>query len=430
MGMCDVAIIGAGPYGLSIAAYLKARAVGFRIFGSPMQTWQSHMPKGMRLKSEGFASSLYDPNSAFTLAAYCKEQGIPYADIGLPVPLETFSAYGLAFQRKFVPELENIGVVKLERSGESFQLTLQDGEIVRARRVVLAVGLSHYEYVPPVLAELPEEFASHSARHHLLHRFKGQEVAVVGAGASALDLAALLHQAGAAVRVIARKPVIRFHDPPDNYAPTLIERLRMPSTGIGPGWKLWWCTNAPWLFRYMPEQFRLDAVRRILGPAPGWFVKEQVVGKVPFNLGVTITQAKVRNGRVSLELTDEGGTQRTLATDHVIAATGYKVDLRRLTFVSPDVMAAIRQVEETPILSANFESSVKGMYFVGTSAANSFGPLLRFAFGARFTAERLAPYLARSRSRSRATVERVTDVRVPVKADEQAECVSSQVTRV
>ena len=139
MGMCDVAIIGAGPYGLSIAAYLKARAVDFRIFGNPMQTWQSHMPRGMRLKSEGFASSLYDPDSEFTLAAYCKQQGIPYADIGLPVSLETFSAYGLAFQRKFVQELENIAVVKLERSAEGFQLTLQDGEIVRARRVVMAV---------------------------------------------------------------------------------------------------------------------------------------------------------------------------------------------------------------------------------------------------------------------------------------------------
>jgi len=424
MGMCDVAIIGAGPYGLSIAAYLKARGVDFRIFGNPMQTWQSHMPKGMRLKSEGFASSLYDPDSEFTLAAYCKQEGVPYADIGLPVSLETFSAYGLAFQRKFVSELENITVARLERSAEGFQLTLQDGEIVRARRVVMAVGLSHYEYVPPVLAELPEEFASHSARHHRLDRFKGREVAVVGAGASALDLAVLLYQGGASVQVIARKPTIRFHDPPESYAPTLIERLRMPSTGIGPGWKLWWCTNAPWLFRYMPEQFRLDAVRRILGPAPGWFVKEQVVGKVPFNLGVTITQAKVQNGRLSLELTDEAGMQRTLVTDHVIAATGYRVDLRRLTFVSADVMAAIRSVEQTPILSGDFESSVKGMYFVGTSAANSFGPLLRFAFGARFTAERLARHLAKTASRGRATVRSVTNVRVPASADEQAEYVS------
>jgi len=404
MEMCDVAIIGAGPYGLSIAAHLKARTVNFRIFGKPMQTWREHMPKGMRLKSEGFASFLYDPDSTFTLAHYCRQEGIPYADIGLPVPLETFAAYGLAFQKRFVPELENQMVVKLDRSSDGFQITLEDGKVVGARWVVMAVGLTHYEYVPPVLAVLPEEFASHSARHNTLDQFKGREVVVVGAGASALDVAALLHQAGAFVQVVARKPAIRFHDPPEKKTPTFIERLRTPTTGIGPGWKLYWCTNAPLVFRKMPEQFRLDAVRRILGPAPGWFIKEQVVGKVPFNLGVTITQADVENGRVSLQLTDGAGRQQTLVADHVIAATGYRVDLRRLTFVSPDVMAGVRSVDETPVLSSNFESSVRGLYFVGTSAANTFGPLLRFAFGARFTAERLSRHLAKTGSRDRLPV--------------------------
>jgi cation diffusion facilitator CzcD-associated flavoprotein CzcO len=92
MKMSDVAIIGAGPYGLSLAAHLRARGVDFRIFGKPMQTWLEHMPKGMRLKSEGFASSLYDPDSKFTLAAYCKERGLAYADTGMPIPLETFTA--------------------------------------------------------------------------------------------------------------------------------------------------------------------------------------------------------------------------------------------------------------------------------------------------------------------------------------------------
>ena len=419
MSVCDVAIIGAGPYGLSIAAHLRVRSVDFRIFGNPMHTWLTHMPKGMRLKSEGFASSLYDPDSEFTLAQYCRQEGIPYSDIGLPVPLETFTSYGLAFQRRFVPELENKVVVKIERSSEGFQLGLGNGEIVGARRVVMAVGLSHYEYVPPVLSELPEEFLSHSARHHVLDQFKGREVAVVGAGASALDVAALLHHAGASVQVVARKPAIRFHDPPEQLAPSLIERLRMPPTGIGPGWKLWWCTNAPWLFRHMPEQFRLDAVRRVLGPAPGWFIKEQVVGKVPFNLGVTITQAIVQNGRVSLQLTDGAGTQRTLVTDHVIAATGYKVDLRRLTFVCANVMAEIRSVEHTPVLSSNFQSSVPGLYFVGTSAANTFGPLLRFAFGARFTAERLSRHLAKSASRSRALARSTPGIQA---LDRDAEC--------
>ena len=155
MTTCDVAIIGAGPYGLSIAAYLKARGVGVRIFGRPMQTWLKNMPKGMRLKSEGFASSLYDPDSTFTLEAYCKEKGIPYSDIGLPVPLDVFASYGLEFQRRFVPEVEDTLVKALHRSQGGFQLQLETGETLTARRVVVAVGLTHFEYLPPVLAALP-----------------------------------------------------------------------------------------------------------------------------------------------------------------------------------------------------------------------------------------------------------------------------------
>ncbi len=403
MTMCDVAIIGAGPYGLSIAAHLKTLGVSFRIFGDPMHTWLAHMPQGMRLKSEGFASSLYDPDSTFTLQAYCKEKGIPYAKIGLPVPLEVFVAYGLEFQRRFVPELEKKLVDSLEPSAQGFRLCLEDRDVISARKVVVAVGLTHYQYVPPILDTLAEEFVTHSSQHTNVDRFKGRDVTVVGAGASALDLAALLHQAGARVQVVARKSVIKFHDPPEKREPSFVDQVRNPITGIGPGWKLWLCARAPLLFRQMPQQLRLDKVKTILGPAPCWFIREQVVGKVAFNVGVSITGAHVQNGQVSLQLSDQEGTQKTLVTDHVIAATGYKVDLRRLEFMDPDLQSGIRSVENTPLLSSNFESSLPGLYFVGASAANTFGPLLRFAFGAGFTARRLSRHLAKSAVRGMAS---------------------------
>lgn len=399
MTNCDVAIIGAGPYGLSLAAYLKAHGVVFRIFGNPMHTWLTQMPQGMRLKSEGFASFLYDPDGAFTLAHYCKEHGLPYADVGLPVPLETFAAYGLEFQKRFVPMLENKLVKSVRRSALGFEVGLDSGEVVNARQVVVAVGISHFAYVPPILSALPEELVSHSSKYGALAHFKGREVVVVGAGASALDVAALLHRAGAAAQVVARKPKIRFHDPPEKDPPTLWERLRHPITGIGPGWKLYFYTNAPLVFHYMSERFRFDAVKRILGPAPGWFIKEQVVGKVSFNLGVDISAATVENGKVSLQLTDSIGARKTVVCDHVIAATGYRVDLRRLDFLDAGALNGIRSVGHTPVLSSKFESSWPGLYFVGTSAANSFGPLLRFAYGAKFTARRLSRHLARSVSR-------------------------------
>lgn len=398
--MVDVAIVGAGPYGLSIAAHLKASGVGFRIFGTPMQTWLAHMPRGMRLKSDGFASSLYDPDSTFTLAHYCQQRGLPYADLGLPVALETFASYGVEFQRKFVPELVDAQVLSVERSSSGFQIRLGDGRVVDAKRVVAAVGLSYFSYVAPVLAGLSEEFVTHSSRHCTLDRFRGSEVTVVGAGASAVDVAALLHQVGASVQLVARKPSIRFHDRGQVPRP-LIDRLRAPTTGLGPGWKSLFFTSAPLVFRHLPEPLRLEYVRTHLGPAPGWSVKDNFVGKVPCHLGSTITSARVHGHRVNLELEDSAGKRRTLVTDHVIAATGYKVDLHRISILSSDLVGAIRSVDRTPVLSSYFESSVPGLYFVGAAAANSFGPLLRFAYGARFTAQRLSHHLAISASNGR-----------------------------
>jgi len=403
MNQCDVAIIGAGPYGLSIAAHLRALGVDFRIFGSPMHTWLTHMPKGMRLKSEGFASSLYDPGSTFTLEVYCKEKGIPYGRLGRPVPLEVFTAYGLEFQKRFVPNLENKMVESLKRSGDGFELGLDSGETLTARRVVMAVGLTHYSNFPAELAGLPPSLVSHSSKHSTVDQFRGREVAILGAGASALDLAALLNQAGARVQVLSRKPVIKFHDPPEKLEFSFFDQLRNPITGIGPGWKLFWCANTPLLFRQMPLKFRLDKVKSILGPAPCWFIKEEIIGKVQLLVDVSISEAKVQEGRVCLQLTDSAGTRKSVTVDHVIAATGYKVKLQRLVFMDAQLQSAIRSVEDTPVLSSNFQSTVPGLYFVGASAANTFGPLLRFAFGAGFTAGRLSKHLAKSAIRRPAT---------------------------
>src|ERR1700680_4642126 len=116
----NVAIIGAGPYGLSSADHLRARGIEFRIFGSPMHSWRTRMPAGMFLKSEGFASNLYDPAGRFTLSRFCAENALPYRAIGLPVSLQTFTAYGLAFQRQLVPNVEDKVVVGLDRSPDGF----------------------------------------------------------------------------------------------------------------------------------------------------------------------------------------------------------------------------------------------------------------------------------------------------------------------
>ena len=392
----DVAIIGAGPYGLSLAAHLSACKLSYRIFGTPMSSWRNHMLTRTWLKSDGFASSLYDPKSAFTLASYCREQSLPYADVGLPVPIETFVAYGLEFQKRFVAQLEETDVTAVYRTPSGFELTTQTEETVRSKRVVVAAGISHFSYIPPIFASLPQEFLSHSSHHKQVIGFKGRRVAVIGAGASAVDLAGLLQEADADTHLIARRAAIAFHEPSVEPRP-ITQRLLMPRSGLGLGWRSRLCTDAPLLFHSMPSRLRRRAVHRHLGPAPGWFAKGRFVGRVTSHLGTRMKQVGIRGDSVSLNFTQQDGSNAELQFDHVICATGYKVSLQRLGFIHQALRTQMATLEDVPKLDRNFQSVVPGLYFVGLASSNSFGPLCRFAYGAKFTSNRLARHLADAR---------------------------------
>jgi thioredoxin reductase len=350
------------------------------------------MPRGMRLKSEGFASNLSDPASEFTLEVFCREKGIAYADIGLPVELDTFIAYGREFQRRHVPQLEQVEVNGLAARSQGFELTTSNGEVVQARKVVVATGIGKYTYLPPVLKDLPSSIVSHSSQHSDLGSFKGRKVAVLGAGASALDIAALLKEAGASVDLVARTDKLLFHDRPREPRP-LWERIRDPRSGLGTGWRSRLSCDIPLVFHALPESLRLRTVARHLGPAPCWFVREAVVGHISMHLGATFEGAEPSGSGIRVKFS-QGGEAKSIEADHLIAATGFKVALSRLGFIGNALRSEIRMVEDSPILGRQFDSSVPGLYFVGVAAANSFGPLLRFAFGADYTAKRLTRHLA------------------------------------
>jgi hypothetical protein len=402
--MLNTAIIGAGPYGLSIAAHFRHRGIPFRIFGRPMDTWRNHMPKGMMLKSDGFASNLYDPESEYTLSHFCAERGIEYADTGIPVHLDTFNAYGLAFQLRMVPELEEKVVVGVDRAAQGFSLRLEDGETVSAQHVVLAVGITHFEHIPSCLRNLPPEFLSHSARHSEVATWRGRNVVVVGGGASGLDMAGLLHEAGADVQLVARHKELKFHSAPTGKPRSLWQEIRHPKSGLGPGMRSRFFADAPWAFRYLPESLRLEIVRKALGPSGGWFIRDKVTGRVPLHLGCSPESAEIENGKVRLHLRTQDGSKRDLLTEHIIAATGYQVDLERLKFLSGEIRSTLKAVDGAPVLSSTFESSVPGLYFSGIASANTFGPVMRFAFGAGFAARRITAAMARTLSQSPAPV--------------------------
>ncbi len=390
----DVAVIGAGPYGLSLGAYLQGSKVRHRIFGRPMQSWQNNMPTGMCLKSDGYASTLYDPQGAFTLEEYCREQGLPYKHSGMPIPLETFVGYGIEFQRRMVPQLETENVSYIKKLEKGFLLRTVSGEQFTAARVVLAVGITHFGYLPPQLQGLPPEAVTHSYTHGDVRPFAGKRVLVVGAGASAVDTAASLADAGADVHILGRRPKIGFYMPEMDPRP-MKRRVLYPRSGIGVGWEYMVCVHTPWMFRALPQRFRHRVVQRHLGPIPGWFMKEKVEGRIAMHMSAQITSAHYENGKVHIGFDQPEKPGQVFVADHVIAATGYKPNIPALQFLDPALAGQIATEGETPLLNHNFQTSVPGLHMIGLASANCFGPAQRFAVGAKFTAPHLARYLRR-----------------------------------
>lgn len=397
--VAPVAVIGAGPYGLSTAAHLRARGIPVRIFGDPMVSWRAHMPAGMLLKSTPVASNIDAPQRGHNLVDYCDAAGIPrlVTDEDI-VPIETFIAYGEWFQQKLVPELEQVRVVSVERRGTAgFELKLDSGEQFTARAVVVATGLSGLAHVPRELASVapdgptPTGPVSHSSQHHDLSRFSGRELIVVGAGQSALETAALAAEAGAQVRVVARgRGAVDFGDPPWKQP-----KLR-PESPFGRAWSLYAISYHADPYRHLPPQARHFLVRRILGPLGAWWLRDRYEDKVETREVRRIIKSEVREGSPLLRVETPGGRIRELTADHVIAATGYRVDIAAMDFLGPALRARLATSRGTPKLGAGYVSSIPGLYFTGMLGGSSYGPIMRFVCGTEFASPRVARHLARA----------------------------------
>ncbi|BBH17707.1 monooxygenase [Nocardioides baekrokdamisoli] len=384
--------MGAGPYGLSVAAHLKHRGLSVRTFGRPMDTWSHRMPAGMLLKSDGFASSLCAPVPGWTLGEYAARSGIAYGDRDPRVVLELFTEYGLAFQEHFVPDLDQRQVTGIVRADGGFALTLDDGTDLAARRLVVAAGITHFAHVPEPLRG-GGDVVSHSSDHRTFERFAGQSVAVVGGGSSAVEVAASLLDAGADVHLLARRAIEFWPGPTPAHVP-LWHRLLWPESGIGHSLMSKLCQDHPDLFRLLPTRIRLAILHRHLGPVSGWWVRDKVMENARVRTGLTDIGVRSADGRAVVTLRGERGSTDEVRVDHVIAATGFRPDVDRLEFLAPDLRADIRRAGRNPILSRNFESSVPGLHFVGVVAGGTFGPLLRFMVGSEFAAPRVASHIA------------------------------------
>jgi FAD-dependent urate hydroxylase len=385
----DVVVVGAGPYGLSIAAHLLGRGLKVAIFGKPLKLWREQMPKGMLLRSYWWAVNLSDPQKKYGCEQYLQLHGLGRPD---PMPIETFIDYGLWFQKHAVPAVDETYVASVERKERDFEVALVDGRVVRSSIVVMAPGLAYYTYRPPEYSHLPAELVTHTSDHDTFDGFSGKRVVVIGGGQSALETSALLYEHGTDVDIVSRRGV-RWLGGNSLKNRTLIKQLRYPKAGIGPGWFNWTLENLPYVFQRLPRSTKdkLLRTRGQYGPAGAAWLKPRIMGKVRLQELEQVRAVKETDNGVVVTLSNN----ETLKADHIILGTGYRVNIRNLPMLHPSVVSSIQTYNNAPILNSHFESSVAGLYFIGLSSVSSFGPFYRFVVGVDAAARRVAHSVAR-----------------------------------
>jgi FAD-dependent urate hydroxylase len=394
-----VVIIGAGPYGLSLAAHLAARKIEHRIFGFPMSFWYQIADAGGEryLKSYCFGTNISSPSPGYSFADYSEPRGLETFE---PCSMANFAAYGRWFQKANVDWVETKNVVGLARQPGAFVVTLDDGEHFRAHDVVIATGLSNFTYVPPILSLLPNHLVTHTSRINRFADFKGRDIAVLGGGQSALEAAALLHEAGARPQLLVREGSVLWQSR-ISQSRSILRRLRSPISGLGTGPKAWALTRLPGAIHRFPAPLRTRFVKSHLPPEGAWWLRPRVEGRVPIYTDQVVTEVREKSGRAALRLRGaKGGSEREFLVDHIVAGTGYDISVERLQFIEPALRADICRLERAPALNATFESSTPRLRFIGPSSAMSFGPLFRFVVGADYTARVVSSSLSSGRSTS------------------------------
>ncbi len=384
---CDVAIIGAGPYGLAAASHLRRlKGLSVSIFGEPMRFWRTAMPAGMLLRSAWSASHIADPHASLTLDAYKVSSG---NHLDAPISLDRFIDYGLWYQRAAVPDVDRRGVSSIEHRAGKFQVKLEDGSDFLASRVVIAGGISAFAARPAAFDHIPHALATHTSEAQDLSRFANKRVIVVGGGQSALESAALLHELGAEVEVLIRRPRVHWLGWKDRLRPRgPASHVLFSPTDVGPA-GVSRLVAAPDLLRRFPRTLRTRLRVLSTRPAGARWLRDRLSG-VPVSTRTTVTSAVPVNAHLKLALSDN----TTRRVDHVILGTGYRVDVARYRFLGPDILQQLQIVDGFPVLGPALESSIPGLHFLGAPAAWSYGPLMYFVSGTKYAADALVRHVS------------------------------------
>ncbi len=392
MDRCDVAIVGAGPYGLCAAAHLRRiKGLDIRLFGEPMSFWERHMPERMLLRSPWAASSIADPDAQLSLDVYRTTRGVD----GLREPLAAsdFIRYGHWILGQIGLRAEG-KVMRVDPAPNGYELAIEGADRLMARRVIVAGGIQPFAYRPEFFRGLPDALVTHTSEQRDFERFRDKDVLVVGAGQSALESAGFMREAGARVEVLIRKAGVRWLGKKRQWLHARGIRWMFYGRGdIGPaGVSLF--VQHPNLFRRLPRRIQDWWGPRAVRPAV--FDRLMASTDVAIHPGRFPVAARLEGDRVRVRLND--GSDRVV--DHVALGTGYRVDVSRYPFLSPAVLERVRTVNGYPVLDAGLETSSPALHFAGAPAAWSFGPLMRFVAGTEFAGRALQRCVRQAHRRS------------------------------
>jgi FAD-dependent urate hydroxylase len=388
--LIDTAIVGAGPFGLSIAAHLS-RSLAICMFGEPMRTWRTLMPPDMLLRSDWEHTNMSAPGGAGTLEAWVRSGEGERIE---PLPLQHFLAYAEWFHRSFVPQSNPADVAHVDLADGGVRVTTVSGDGVQARNAVLALGVTPFPRVPPVLAASGDPRIRIVLERTGYDDLAGKRVVVIGAGNNGVESALLAHRADTASVELLVRSRVRWFTEREPHAPRGPVRQRLydlayPVVGFGPPPINRFAIH-PDAFARLPHAMRLRINQRLLRPGAAPWLREHVEGVIPITEGVEVQRVESRPDDLVLTLSD--GTTREV--DACIVACGFAFSREGLKVLSPELRSRIAIQDGWPVLDRSFRTSVPQISLVGFPAEGRFGPLSRFVEGADFAAQRVAESLA------------------------------------
>ena len=378
----ELLIIGAGPFGLSLAACCGQRGIGYTLVGKPMEFWHTHMPRGMHLRSA--CDWHLDPANVATIERFLALQGRAPADVE-PLSLQFYLGYAQWFQEQQQIAALPVYVERLDHfDGEAYRYraTLKDGRVLHARHVALAVGFQYFKNVPAdLLPILPAGRFSHTCDLAEFDALKGKRCLIVGGRQSAFEWAALLYEAGtAAVHLSYRHPTPAFAAADWSWVAPIVDAI-----AHDPGW-----------FRRLTEHEQVALVQRLW--AEGRLKVEPWLAARVQHPAISLwprTQLASCDVQPSGELVAHLDSGERLVVDHVVLATGYKVNVGQIPFLaSGNIAAKLATRNGYPVLDEHFQTNLPGLFITSMAANQDFGPFFAFTVSTRTSALLVAAAVA------------------------------------